>query len=132
VNRVHVGDAEPARGEELLLVGGQSGLRVAHGRGARRVDHSLDLGAEALLEDRLGSADIDLEEPLAIHAPDGRHARRVEHLVDALQCAPDRAPIEDVAADSLGVEVANQLVVGALLNSQAQVVAALGQEAGDV
>jgi hypothetical protein len=56
----------------------------------------------------------------------------VEDAVDALDRSANRAPVEDVAAHTLDVEVADQLVVGAVLDGEPQVVAAVGQEVGDV
>ena len=68
VHGVHVGDAEPAGGEQLALVGGLARLGRTDRRGARGEGHPFHLGPEALLQQRSRAADVHVEQPLAVLA----------------------------------------------------------------
>ena len=89
VNRVHVGDAEARRGEELGLVRRRAGWRGPEGRGARGVDDPLHALAQRLLEHDLGAVHVHVEQPLGVLGAHGGHAGGVEHPVDPPQRLAD-------------------------------------------
>ncbi len=132
VHRVDVRDAEPRRGEQLRLGRGLSVRRRADRRRARRVDHTLDLGAQALLHHELRAAHVHVEQELRVRRADGRHARAVKDLRHVLHRAPHRTPVAHLQLHAAAVEVRDRGVGRALLNAERHVVAAIGEQPGDV
>ena len=96
---VHVGHAEPAAEERLLLVADLAGRDRADGSHARGHDHA---------PDPLGRGGLD-RDPRAerVHRPDalGRPRRDVaggvEHELAAAKGPPERCPVEHVGTDRL-------------------------------
>ena len=79
---VHVGQAEASRAEDAVLVGRRAAPRRADRCDRRRVDDTLDAGAQRFLEHHTGALDVHAEEVVGARGaatfapPDGRPGRR--------------------------------------------------------